>query len=151
MFLLSCISIIISLYISNSITKTIKNVIQAIKSISSKEKITERIHVNTRDEIKDLAHTTNHLLDEISKREWLQTELAELILMYQGVSSIEMLGKKILSGIIQKTQTSCGAFYVREEYEETVYYVKKLLSPIKVLILGNNPFKWVKVSLDSLP
>ena len=94
LFLLSCISIIISLYISNSITKTIKNVIQAIKSISSKEKITERIHVNTRDEIKDLAHTTNHLLDEISKREWLQTELAELILMYQGVSSIEMLGKK---------------------------------------------------------
>ncbi|MBD2798820.1 HAMP domain-containing protein, partial [Xenorhabdus sp. 18] len=104
-------------YISNSITKTIKNVIQAIKSISSKEKITERIHVNTHDEIKDLAHTTNHLLDEISKREWLQTELAELILMYQGISSIEMLGKKILSGIIQKTQTSCGAFYVREEVE----------------------------------
>ncbi|MEB9608814.1 ATP-binding protein [Bacillus cereus] len=125
LFLLSCISIIVSLYISNSITKTIKNVIQAIKSISSKEKITERIHVNTHDEIKDLAHTTNHLLDEISKREWLQTELAELILLYQGVSSIEMLGKKLLSGIIQKTQTSCGAFYVREEYEETVYYVKK--------------------------
>ncbi|MBJ7961504.1 response regulator [Bacillus cereus group sp. N28] len=125
LFLLSCISIIISLYISNSITKTIKNVIQAIKSISSKEKITERIHVNTRDEIKDLAHTTNHLLDEISKREWLQTELAELILMYQGIPSIEMLGKKILSGVIQKTQTSCGAFYVREEIEETVYYVKK--------------------------
>ncbi|QBP92556.1 response regulator [Bacillus mycoides] len=125
MFLLSCISIIISLYISNSITKTIKNVIQAIKSISSKEKITERIHVNTRDEIKELAHTTNHLLDEISKREWLQTELAELILMYQGIPSIEMLGKKILSGVIQKTQTSCGAFYVREEIEETVYYVKK--------------------------
>ncbi|MED2334080.1 ATP-binding protein [Bacillus thuringiensis] len=125
LFLLSCISIIVSLYISNSITKTIKNVIQAIKSISSKEKITERIHVNTHDEIKDLAHTTNHLLDEISKREWLQTELAELILMYQGVSSIEMLGKKILSGIIQKTQTSCGAFYVREEIEDTVYYVKK--------------------------
>ncbi|PEC85578.1 histidine kinase [Bacillus cereus] len=125
LFLLSCISIIVSLYISNSITKTIKNVIQAIKSISSKEKITERIHVNTHDEIKDLAHTTNHLLDEISKREWLQTELAELILMYQGVSSIEMLGNKILSGIIQKTQTSCGAFYVREEVEETVYYVKK--------------------------
>lgn len=125
LFLLSCISIIISLYISNSITKTIKNVIQAIKSISSKEKITERIHVNTRDEIKELAHTTNHLLDEISKREWLQTELAELILMYQGVPSIEMLGKKILSGVIQKTQTSCGAFYVREEIEETVYYVKK--------------------------
>ncbi|MGW5955699.1 ATP-binding protein [Bacillus mycoides] len=125
LFLLSCISIIISLYISNSITKTIKNVIQAIKSISSKEKITERIHVNTRDEIKELAHTTNHLLDEISKREWLQTELAELILMYQGVPSIEMLGKKILSGVIQKTQTSCGAFYVREEIEEIVYYVKK--------------------------
>ncbi|MFK4291843.1 two-component system chemotaxis sensor kinase CheA [Bacillus sp. RC240] len=125
LFLLSCISIIISLYISNSITKTIKNVIQAIKSISSKEKITERIHVNTRDEIKELAHTTNHLLDEISKREWLQTELAELILMYQGIPSIEMLGKKILSGVIQKTQTSCGAFYVREEIEETVYYVKK--------------------------
>ncbi|PEQ32593.1 histidine kinase [Bacillus cereus] len=125
LFLLSCISIIVSLYISNSITKTIKNVIQAIKSISSKEKITERIHVNTHDEIKDLAHTTNHLLDEISKREWLQTELAELILMYQGVSSVEMLGNKILSGIIQKTQTSCGAFYVREEIEDTVYYVKK--------------------------
>ncbi|WP_228483223.1 hypothetical protein, partial [Pseudomonas aeruginosa] len=66
-----------------------------------------------------------HLLDEISKREWLQTELAELILKYQGVSSIEMLGNKILSGIIQKTQTSCGAFYVREEIEDTVYYVKK--------------------------
>ncbi|MED2652721.1 ATP-binding protein [Bacillus thuringiensis] len=125
LFLLSCISIIVSLYISNSITKTIKNVIQAIKSISSKEKITERIHVNSHDEIKDLAHTTNHLLDEISKREWLQTELAELILMYQGVSSIEMLGNKILSGVIQKTQTSCGAFYVREEIEDTVYYVKK--------------------------
>lgn len=125
LFLLSCISIIISLYISNSITKTIKNVIQAIKSISSKEKITERIHVNSHDEIKDLAYTTNHLLDEISKREWLQTELAELILMYQGVSSIEMLGNKILSGMIQKTQTSCGAFYVREEIEDTVYYVKK--------------------------
>ncbi len=40
LFLLSCVAIIVSLYISNSITKTIKNVIQAIKSISSKEKIT---------------------------------------------------------------------------------------------------------------
>ncbi|EOW9527148.1 ATP-binding protein [Bacillus cytotoxicus] len=125
LFLISCISIIISLYISNSIIKTIKNVIQAITAISSKEKITERIHVTTNDEIKDLAHTTNHLLEELSKREWLQTELAELILMYQGVSSIEMFGKKILSGMIQKTQTSCGAFYVREEVEGTVYYVKK--------------------------
>lgn len=116
MFLLSCVSIIVSLYISNSITKTIKNVIQAIKSISSKEKITERIHVNTHDEIKDLAHTTNHLLDEISKREWLQTEIAELILMYQGVSSIEMLGNKILSGIIQKRKLLAVRFM----------YVKKL-------------------------
>ncbi|CAM4185223.1 histidine kinase [Bacillus manliponensis] len=141
LLLLACISILTSTFISNSIIKTIKDVIQAIKGMSSKGKVTQKIQVKTNDEINHLAEATNDLLEEFQNREWFQTQIAELILMYQGISSIDTFGQKVLGGLIEKTKASFGAFYLREETENGIYYIKKASFADQNAEVGKQSFK----------
>ena len=92
----SIIAIVISSQVSKSIVRTINDVTQTIKKIASNNgDLKERIHVNTNDEINELANATNDLLDNLDGREWLQTNLAEIVTKYQGVASIERTCKSI--------------------------------------------------------
>lgn len=124
--LVSFIAIVIASGISRSIVKTITEVTQTIKEIAaSKGNHRTRIHVKTNDEINALADATNELLDTLERREWLQANIAEIVTKYQGISAITKLAETFLSEMAQKTQSSFGAFYVREMHNNEVCFVKK--------------------------
>ncbi len=124
--LVSVIAIVIASGISRSIVKTITEVTEAIKVIAaSKGNHKGRIHVKTNDEINALADATNELLDTLEKREWLQSNIAEVVTKYQGISAITQLAEIFLSEIAQMTQSSLGAFYVREMNNNEIHFVKK--------------------------
>ncbi|MCS5502799.1 ATP-binding protein [Lysinibacillus sp. A4] len=126
LILVSTIAIAIASGISRSIVKTITEVTQTIQEIAAtKGDFTRRIHVNTNDEVNELANATNTLLESVEKREWLQSNVAEIVTNYQGISAITKLAETFLSEVAQKTQASLGAFYVREVTENQVQFVKK--------------------------
>lgn len=123
--LVSIIAIVISSGISRSIVRTITEVTHTIREIgASKGNLKKRINVKTRDEINALAEATNEMLDTLEKREWLQSNIAEVVTKYQGISSITALAETFLSGIVQITHASFGAFYVRETDNKDVNFVK---------------------------
>ncbi|MFJ5563410.1 ATP-binding protein [Lysinibacillus xylanilyticus] len=123
---ISVVAIIIANGISRSIVKTLTQVTQTIQEIAaSKSSQKGRIHVRTNDEINDLAVATNELLDILERREWLQLNIAEIVTKYQGICAITKLAETFLSEIAQKTQSSLGAFYVRETTDNNIQFVKK--------------------------
>ncbi|MEK5148376.1 CHASE3 domain-containing protein [Psychrobacillus sp. FSL K6-4615] len=121
----SIIAIVISSQVSKSIVRTINDVTQTIKKIASNNgDLKERIHVNTNDEINELANATNDLLDNLDGREWLQTNLADIVTKYQGVASIDALAKVFMSEIAKMTNSSSGAFYIREIEDNRNHFIK---------------------------
>jgi len=123
---ISVVAIIIASGISRSIVKTLTEVTRTIREITaSKSSQKGRIHVRTNDEINALATATNELLDALERREWLQLNIAEIVTKYQGISAITKLAETFLSEIAQKTQSSLGAFYIRETTDNHIQFVKK--------------------------
>ncbi|KOY80059.1 response regulator [Lysinibacillus macroides] len=142
LIVISTISIIIANGISQSIVKTITEVMQTIQEIAvTKGNFKRRIHVKTNDEVNELADATNLLLESVEKREWLQTNIADIVKKYQGISAISGLAETFLSEVAQKTEASLGAFYVREEIEDQVLFVKKATFADGDDLLGINSFK----------
>ncbi|MGC4378885.1 CHASE3 domain-containing protein [Fictibacillus sp. Mic-4] len=126
LLLLSIISIAIAVVVSGSIVKTINEVVRTIKQMTtSRGNIEGRIQVKTKDEIRDLGEATNALVEVLAQRNWLQTNIAETIAMYQGISSLDALTERFVTGITKVTNASFGALYLREEKGETIRYVKK--------------------------
>ncbi|MFE7083493.1 CHASE3 domain-containing protein [Priestia megaterium] len=124
--LVTLISIMLAMFISKSIVRTIKEVTQTIKSIaSSKGDVKDRIIVNTNDEIKELGQATNELLDSVERREWIQTNLAETVTTYQGVSTIDVLAERFLFTIANVTQSSLGTFYIRQENDKDIQFIRQ--------------------------
>ncbi len=140
--LVSGIAIVIASGISRSIVKTITEVTETIKEIAaSKSNQKGRIYVKTNDEINTLADATNELLDSIEKREWLQSNIADIVTKYQGISVITKLAETFLSEMAQKTQSSLGAFYVRETTEDDSQFVKKAAFADTSTSVGKDSFK----------
>ncbi|MED4452104.1 CHASE3 domain-containing protein [Metabacillus fastidiosus] len=126
LILLTTIAIVSALIVSRSIVKTTNEVVHTIKQMAtSTGEIEKRIEVKTNDEIKDLSDATNALVDTLSQRNWLQREIAQTILMYQGISSLDTLAAKFISEIIRVTDASFGALYLREENDKNIRYVKE--------------------------
>ena len=140
--LVSVIAIMIASGISRSIVKTITEVTHTIREIgASKGDLKKRINVKTRDEINALADATNEMLDTLEKREWLQSNIAEVVTKYQGISSITSLAETFLSGIVQITHASFGAFYVRENDNKDVNFVKMAAFADSSDDIGRRSFK----------
>ncbi|MCL1702304.1 ATP-binding protein [Lysinibacillus sp. Bpr_S20] len=123
---ISVIAIFIANGISRSIVNMLTKVTQTIQEIAaSKSRKKGRIHVKTNDEINALVAATNELLDVLERREWLQVNIAEIVTKHQGISAVTKLAETFLSELAQKTQSSLGAFYVRETNDNNVLFVKK--------------------------
>lgn len=123
----SCfLSITLAILLSNSIVRTVQHVICAIRGITSdKGRFNQRIHVSTNDEIRELGEATNALLDNVEQREWLQTNVADMMIRYQGVSSLQELTERFLAGITEKIGASFGLVYVQEQGTEGIQYVQR--------------------------
>lgn len=108
-------TIIVFTMISRNITGSINEVTDAIhnmkKSDSQKRK---RIVAKTNDEVRDLVDATNELLVTMENRQWYQRNLAEIVTAYQGVDTMEELGKVLLNSLTARTNSVYGAFYIQD-------------------------------------
>ncbi|MEC0666924.1 ATP-binding protein [Priestia flexa] len=119
-------STVIGVFLSRSIVNTMKEVTNTIKQIAtSKNQLNTRIRVKTNDEIKELGDATNELLDSVEDRNWLQTNLAEIVTMYQGITSIRTLAEQFLLTVSKITGASYGAFYIRNDEHDEIEFVKE--------------------------
>ncbi|MDR7073419.1 CHASE3 domain-containing protein [Fictibacillus barbaricus] len=118
-------SITLAYIISGSIIRTIKAVVETIRAMAHGGDLSNRIQVKTNDEIKELGDVTNELLDTFQQRDWLQTSVTEVVSMNQGISSLDQLAETCITGIAKITDSSFGAFYIREGKEKHIKFTKK--------------------------
>ena len=113
--LIVVISIITGTMLSNSIVKTIKDVIGAINEIAKADgaQTGKRIVTNTRDEVKDLSDATNLLLESQERQNWLQTGITEVATSYQGQSDISPLAQVLVRKLADLLNAGFGVFYLR--------------------------------------
>ncbi|MDR7079645.1 two-component system chemotaxis sensor kinase CheA [Neobacillus niacini] len=123
------ITIATAVYLSNSIVKTIKQVIWTIKGITdSKESgvdLATRIEVNTHDETRELAEAMNELLSNLEKQNWIQKNMAEISTMYQGMTDLTELTHAFITKLAPMFEAVYGVVYLRRNQGSEVRYVKE--------------------------
>ncbi|MCD7035832.1 ATP-binding protein [Metabacillus sp. GX 13764] len=107
-------SIIVGLFISNSIITTVRKVIDHIKAMATGGDLTQRLHVKTKDEIKELGDATNYLLDVMEQKSIVQMQINEVNLRNQGISSMEPLAQTFIHTVAEMTDSAFAAFYLKE-------------------------------------
>ncbi len=119
---IALIAITIASTISRRIVGSITEVTETTSEIiHSSGDLSKRIKAGTNDEVRDLVETTNALLESLEKREWLQKNLAEVVTSYQGISSMEELGKVLLSSLVARTDSAYGAFYIQNQEDKAQF------------------------------
>ncbi|MDD9271016.1 CHASE3 domain-containing protein [Paenibacillus sp. GCM10023248] len=123
--IISIFAILVALLLSNSITKTIKQVTTMIRYITSSEGSLEtRIAVSTQDEIGELAGATNDMLEDLEKQNWIQTNIAEVATLYQGINDVGCLSEVFISRLAPMLGSVYGVVYLREQHGTDTRYVK---------------------------
>lgn len=136
------VGLFVSNYVSKNITQAIQNVKNTIQNIRQKGgDLQERIDITSRDEVRDLTIETNQLLNQLEEKEWVQNNVNYIIYGYQGVNDIHTLADVILSEISQVIHAVHGVFYLREEDDKDVLYVKKGAFAENNLNIGRDSFK----------
>ncbi|WP_168119685.1 CHASE3 domain-containing protein [Paenibacillus sp. HB172176] len=114
LFVVAILAFLIVAYVSNNIVRTISRVSAAIQEITAaRGDLTKRIHVRTRDEIKDLAEATNKLLDSLEAQSWVQTRVANIATMNQGMNDLNDMATSFLSHTAPMVGALSGAIYLR--------------------------------------
>lgn len=115
LLIVTVVAFLIVSFVSGSIVKTIKQVVKTITEIASAGgDLTTRIEVKTKDEIKDLAEATNKLLTNLEMQNWIQTKLAEVATMNQGINDLNTLAQSFLMKIAPILNATHGLFYIRK-------------------------------------
>ncbi|MET3726891.1 two-component system chemotaxis sensor kinase CheA [Fictibacillus halophilus] len=135
------VSMALAWVISGSIIKTIKEVVGTIRAMTTGGNLSSRIHVKSNDEIRDLGEATNELLNSFEERDWLQRSVTDVVSKNQGVSSLETLAEIFLSATAQITESSYGAFYIKEGKDGNVRFVKKGAFADSAADVGRASFK----------
>ncbi|RTE10683.1 CHASE3 domain-containing protein [Paenibacillus whitsoniae] len=121
--LAAVISVAIGLVLSSTIVKTIRQVTRAIEDIRKSDgQLTTRIHVNTKDEIWELAEATNRLLDTFSKKSWIEKSVTDVSFMYQGLTDLTSLAQAFIGKLGRLLDATYGVIYFRTmENGETLF------------------------------
>ncbi|MBP1964738.1 CHASE3 domain-containing protein [Paenibacillus aceris] len=123
--IISIFAIVVALILSNSITNTIKQVTRMIRYITSSEgNLASRIELTSHDEIRELAEATNDMLEGLEKENWIQTNIAEVATLYQGISDIGSLSRTFISKLAPMLESVYGVVYLRENVGDEARYVK---------------------------
>ncbi|WP_342433556.1 CHASE3 domain-containing protein [Neobacillus sp. FSL H8-0543] len=123
------VTIATAVFLSNSIVKTIKQVIRTIKGITNSSEpevdLATRIEVNTHDETRELAEAMNILLSSLEKQSWVQKSMAEISTMYQGKTDLTELTHDFITKLAPLLDAACGVIYLRRYQGSEVRYVKE--------------------------
>lgn len=119
------LTLIIGWMISRHITRNLARITRFISSITPgfiASAGLPRIEVRTQDEVGAIASSFNNMasaLDRYSEQErdttWLETNIAKLVTMYQGIHDLESLAQQFITSITPIVGASCGVFYIRED------------------------------------
>ncbi|MRN55116.1 response regulator [Paenibacillus monticola] len=110
------IAILISIVLSRTILNTLRKATSTINGIAlSNDNLEERIIVTTKDEIGDLAHATNLLLDSHQHQYWIQTQTSEFAEMYQGIEDTVELADRFLTKVSAILNGQYGAIYLFQD------------------------------------
>ena len=114
------IGFVITRHITGNLFKITK-VMAGVTSDSSSRTRLPRIDVRTRDEIGDIAYSFNEMaiaLENYSAHEqeksMLETNIAEMATMYQGIHDLNTLAQLFITKITPMTGASCGVFYIKQ-------------------------------------
>ncbi|KQO09560.1 histidine kinase [Paenibacillus sp. Leaf72] len=114
-----------AMFVSGAIVRTIRDVKHTIRSIIASEgDINERIRVNTKDEIRELAEATNELLDNVNEESWVQKRTVEVADMYQGFKHIADLSEAFVYQVTPMLDATYSAIYLRHVQNGVTTYVK---------------------------
>lgn len=127
--LVTLITIATAVFLSNSIVKTIKQVVRTIKSVTDSREtevdLSTRIEVSTHDETHELAEAMNELLSNLEKQNWVQKSVAEISTMYQGMTDLTELTHAFITKLAPMLEAVYGVVYLRRNQGSEVRYVKE--------------------------
>ncbi|MBM7648723.1 two-component system chemotaxis sensor kinase CheA [Bacillus ectoiniformans] len=108
------IAVAMALGVSNSIIRTVGDVTNRIRNITSGGDLSKRIEVKSNDEIKDLAEETNRMLQVMEDRNWLQESTNEVLNKNQGIAYIDVLSNTFIAELARLTNSTYGVMYIQE-------------------------------------
>jgi two-component system, chemotaxis family, sensor kinase CheA len=123
------ITIATAIFLSNSIVKTMKQVVRTIKGITDSREsgvnLATRIEVSTHDETRELAEAMNDLLSNLDKQSWIQKSMAEISTMYQGKTDLTELTHAFITKLAPMLEAAYGVVYLRKSQGSEIRYVKE--------------------------
>ncbi|MEH7273106.1 ATP-binding protein [Neobacillus vireti] len=127
--MVTVITIATAVFLSNSIVKTIKEVVTTIRSVTDAREtevdLSTRIEVSTHDETRELAEAMNELLSNLEKQNWIQKSVAEISTMYQGMTDLTDLTHAFITKLTPMLGGVYGVVYLRRNQGSEVRYVKE--------------------------
>lgn len=108
---ISALSIAAALIVSGTIVRTIQEVKQTISDISKGGNLKQRIRVRTRDEMADLGHETNQLLDEVQEQNRVKDQLTGISKVLQNPMTLEELSRCFLSELAAMLEIPYSVLY----------------------------------------
>jgi len=144
---ISKVFIVIGLVIGGLVAAwTIRNMAKNLKSISSvitmatyrSEENYPRIHINTRDEIGDIARAFNIMAETLElhaqqekaykqaivDHSWLKTQILEVTSSSQGIHDLQMLAQSIVNKITPVVEASYSVLFVRDGHADAQRLIK---------------------------
>ncbi|MFS0774733.1 CHASE3 domain-containing protein [Neobacillus sp. 3P2-tot-E-2] len=127
--MVTLVTIATAIFLSNSIVKTIKQVVRTIKSVTDSNEtevdLSTRIEVSTHDETRELAEAMNELLTSLEKQNWIQKSVSEISTMYQGMTDLTELTHAFITKLTPMLKAVYGVVYLRRNQGSEVRYVKE--------------------------
>ncbi|MEH7493550.1 CHASE3 domain-containing protein [Neobacillus niacini] len=127
--MVTLVTIATAIFLSNSIVKTIKQVVRTIKSVTDSNEtevdLSTRIEVSTHDETRELAEAMNELLSNLEKQNWIQKSVSEISTMYQGMTDLTELTHAFITKLTPMLKAVYGVVYLRRNQGSEVRYVKE--------------------------
>ncbi|MEK4365574.1 CHASE3 domain-containing protein [Paenibacillus sp. FSL M8-0212] len=109
--IIAALSIAAAIVISGNIVKTLRDVMQTISDISKGGNLKQRIQVRTHDEVGDLGHETNKLLDEVQEQNRVKDQITGIATLLQNPTNLEGLSRLFLNELAKLFEVPYSVLY----------------------------------------
>jgi signal transduction histidine kinase/CheY-like chemotaxis protein len=142
LFLLGSVGIVLSLILTLLFTSKIR---KQIHSLSESTRITttgnfqNRLTIESKDEIGELAFAFNLMLDELEKNEKAKSEYADFITLINQNPTLREISENALRKIVGATGVTAGALFSVIEHE--IHYINSIgVNPKTIPTIANSDF-----------
>lgn len=139
------LTLVIGLLISRNITQNLSKITKVIAGVTSDPNTTAqlpRIEVHSQDEIGEIAKTFNKMATFLQEKSWVQTNIAEIATMYQGIYDLQTLAQLFLTKIASMTEASYGVLYIKQGFEDQQHLRKLAAYAYNEEEIGSHSFSF---------